>query len=398
MDGFSTGDEKIFFLGATNRAEAIDEAALRRFGDAVEVGSPSAEARLALLRHLVLNKAANDGHRAQLSDNELEENWFTWTDISEKTDGFSLADVDRLDPAMSTPPAEVVSGLKLTNADDEAMTLVSHRALEEDRRKVFASAFPECASGQVLAIIARGPNGDHKEFCADGATSAELVAGSCQITFEDLSPADCIEYCFAEAPGEWRIAQVSREALETYRGMKFEAWKQMLLKPTCEAQFRRMLQLGIVTQLYDPQLFPTPEAMKSQYQVTDDRTGKLIQLPHAVKEMRVWNAAKQQYDSIDTKLTGAPEEAAKAGWWKDFTDKMKAEHGEEYIAGAARAPTSEAGALSRGCPSRSAASFSGCAGGLLRHLCPTADAAEEGGYQIGTLDALNPAPLLKPTL
>jgi len=237
---------------------------------------------------------------------------------------------------MSTPPAEVVSGLKLTNADDEAMTLVSHRALEEDRRKVFASAFPECASGQVLAIIARGPNGDHKEFCAvlkDGATSAELVAGSCQITFEDLSPADCIEYCFAEAPGEWRIAQVSREALETYRGMKFEAWKQMLLKPTCEAQFRRMLQLGIVTQLYDPQLFPTPEAMKSQYQVTDDRTGKLIQLPHAVKEMRVWNAAKQQYDSIDTKLTGAPEEAAKAGWWKDFTDKMKAEHGEEYIAG-----------------------------------------------------------------
>lgn len=89
MDGFSTGDEKIFFLGATNRAEAIDEAALRRFGDAVEVGSPSGEARLALLRHLVLNKAANDGHRAQLSDNELE-------DISEKTDGYSLADVDRL--------------------------------------------------------------------------------------------------------------------------------------------------------------------------------------------------------------------------------------------------------------------------------------------------------------
>ncbi|CAE7294299.1 Ankrd17 [Symbiodinium natans] len=237
---------------------------------------------------------------------------------------------------MSSPPAEVVKGLQLTNADDEAMTMISYRTLEEDRRKVFASAFPECASGHVLAIVARGSQGDHKEFIAvlkDGATSAELVSGSCQITFEDLSPADCIEYSFAEAPGEWRVAQVSREALETYRGMKFEAWKQMLLKPTCEAQFRRMLQLGIVTQLYDPQLFPTPDASKAQYQVTDDRTGKLIQLPHAVKEMRVWNAALQQYDSIDTKLSGAPAEAEKAAWWKDFTDKMKAEHGEEYIDG-----------------------------------------------------------------
>jgi len=89
MDGFSTGDEKIFFLGATNRAEAIDEAALRRFGDAAEVGSPSKEARLALLRHLVLSKAAADGHRAELTDGDLE-------DVSEKTDGYSLADVDRL--------------------------------------------------------------------------------------------------------------------------------------------------------------------------------------------------------------------------------------------------------------------------------------------------------------
>eukprot|EP00438_Fugacium_kawagutii_P026079 Skav226870 [mRNA] locus=scaffold1187:134418:145239:+ [translate_table: standard] len=50
MDGFGTGDERIFFLGATNRAEAIDEAALRRFGEAVE-------ARVALVQHL-LHKAA----------------------------------------------------------------------------------------------------------------------------------------------------------------------------------------------------------------------------------------------------------------------------------------------------------------------------------------------------
>eukprot|EP00930_Biecheleria_cincta_P095154 TRINITY_DN87166_c0_g1_i1.p1 TRINITY_DN87166_c0_g1~~TRINITY_DN87166_c0_g1_i1.p1 ORF type:complete len:573 (+),score=141.47 TRINITY_DN87166_c0_g1_i1:147-1865(+) len=89
MDGFGTGDERIFFLGATNRAEAIDEAALRRFGEAAEVGAPCAEARLALIRLLVLEKAAADGHQFSLSDSDLEA-------ISEKTAAYSLADVDRL--------------------------------------------------------------------------------------------------------------------------------------------------------------------------------------------------------------------------------------------------------------------------------------------------------------
>lgn len=88
MDGFGTGEERIFFLGATNRAEAIDEAALRRFGEAVEVGSPSLEARIGLVRHL-LWKAKLDGHRAELSDQDLQV-------VGEKMNGFSLADVDRM--------------------------------------------------------------------------------------------------------------------------------------------------------------------------------------------------------------------------------------------------------------------------------------------------------------
>jgi len=89
MDGFGTGDERVFFLGATNRAEAIDEAALRRFGEAAEVGAPCAKARLALIRHLVEEKATADGHRASLSVEDMQA-------VSEKTEGYSLADVDRL--------------------------------------------------------------------------------------------------------------------------------------------------------------------------------------------------------------------------------------------------------------------------------------------------------------
>jgi SpoVK/Ycf46/Vps4 family AAA+-type ATPase len=89
MDGFGTGDERVFFLGATNRPEAIDEAALRRFGEAAEVEAPCVEARKDLLRHLVFETAAADGHRAEVADEELQA-------IAEKTEGFSLADVDRL--------------------------------------------------------------------------------------------------------------------------------------------------------------------------------------------------------------------------------------------------------------------------------------------------------------
>mmetsp|Transcript_53225 Transcript_53225/g.65257 ORF Transcript_53225/g.65257 Transcript_53225/m.65257 type:complete len:121 (+) Transcript_53225:1-363(+) len=115
--------------------------------------------------------------------------------------------------------------------------------------------------------------------------------------------------------------------------MKFEAWKQMLQKPTCEAQFRRMLQLGCVSELFDPQLFPTPKALQAQYQVTDDRTGKLIQLPHPVKELRVWSPSKLSYEHIDTKLTGAPTQAEKSAWWTSFVDQLRKEHGDEYITG-----------------------------------------------------------------
>lgn len=89
MDGFGTGDERCFFLGATNRPEAIDEAALRRFGEAAEVGSPSEEARLTLVRHLVIEKATKEGHLYDLADADLEV-------VAKRTEGFSLADVDRL--------------------------------------------------------------------------------------------------------------------------------------------------------------------------------------------------------------------------------------------------------------------------------------------------------------
>merc|ERR1712187_613152 len=124
-------------------------------------------------------------------------------------------------------------------------------------------------------------------------------------------------------------AQISRDALETYRAMKFEAWRKMLLEPTCEAQFRRMLQIGMLTQLFDPHVFPTPERFQSMYQVTDEKTGKLIQLPHPVAALRVWNVADQAYEDIDPHLTGAPPMEQKDQWWNEFLASLSAQHGED---------------------------------------------------------------------
>merc|ERR1719386_368004 len=134
------------------------------------------------------------------------------------------------------------------------MTHQSHRQLEPERLPIMAAAFPECAAAdvQVIAVTANGSDGIVKEFIAvakgagSGAASASLVTATCAIMYEDMTPSECCEYVFAEDPNTWAIAQLSRDALESYRGAKFESWKQMLLKPTCEAQFRRMLQIGIV--------------------------------------------------------------------------------------------------------------------------------------------------------
>lgn len=233
--------------------------------------------------------------------------------------------------------SEAIQALKLTDADEGAMEYVSHRLLETERRQVIASAFPDCAvtDYQVVAIIGKN-DGGFREFIAivkdvDSKT-AELVFGSCSITYEDMSPSECVEYAFAEEPTRYALAQISREALETYRTMKFELWQKMLTSPTCEAQFRRMLQIGVVSRMYDPNIFPTPESLQPLYQVTDEKTGKLIQLPHPVGALRVWNAQTQTYDSIDPQLQGAPAEADKDAWWANMIKELKEKHGEEYIA------------------------------------------------------------------
>eukprot|EP00747_Dinoflagellata_sp_TGD_P167495 gnl/TRDRNA2_/TRDRNA2_192001_c0_seq1.p1 gnl/TRDRNA2_/TRDRNA2_192001_c0~~gnl/TRDRNA2_/TRDRNA2_192001_c0_seq1.p1 ORF type:complete len:243 (+),score=37.57 gnl/TRDRNA2_/TRDRNA2_192001_c0_seq1:131-859(+) len=230
--------------------------------------------------------------------------------------------------------AEAAKSLKLENGDGDAMTYVSHCALDPSRRQLYAEVWPECGGeAKVVAIVARCGS-ETREFVAvvEEGPTLSLIMGSCQIMMEDMTPSECIEYAFGEQPARYRLAQITRSALETYRGQKFKAWQNMLDSPTCEAQFRRMLQIGVITRLFDTHVFPTPEDLKSLYQVTDEKSGKVITLPHPVSELRVWDPAKQQYESISSHLDGAPADQEKSSWWEKKLQGLKEQHGEEYMA------------------------------------------------------------------
>jgi len=57
----------------------------------------------------------------------------------------------------------------------------------------------------------------------------------------------------------------------------------------------------------------------------------MVNIPHPVAALRVWNANELKYDEIDPALDGAPSEADKETWWADFIKSLKEQRGDEYI-------------------------------------------------------------------
>merc|ERR1712032_1496755 len=105
----------------------------------------------------------------------------------------------------------------------------------------------------------------------------------------------------------------------------------MLKSPTCEAQFRRLLQVGMVNKVYDNIMFPTPEELKEQFMIVDN--GKKIFIPHPVQKLRVWRAKTQAYEDIDPLLEGAPDDSSAEASWNALLDEFRASRGVDYING-----------------------------------------------------------------
>jgi len=243
---------------------------------------------------------------------------------------------DYIEDLLANEPADdelatTVAELKL-EVNGGLFTFVSERPLELERMSIYTEQFPACVGAdKVVAVIGEG-NGEKKEFPAVvKGSSASLIKNTCVITLADLLPSEAVEYSFNEAPTKWAVAQISREALDSYRKSKFELWKDLLLKGECEAQLRRMLQAGAVTSLYDDIVFPTPEEYRHHFRVKCEKTGRIVNIPHPVAALRIWNANELKYDEIDPALEGAPSQADKETWWADFIKCLKEQRGHEYI-------------------------------------------------------------------
>ncbi len=57
----------------------------------------------------------------------------------------------------------------------------------------------------------------------------------------------------------------------------------------------------------------------------------MIELPHPVAALRIYNAGKGDYDEIDPLLTGAPDDASAKKYWDDLIAELKEKNGEEYM-------------------------------------------------------------------
>jgi hypothetical protein len=160
-----------------------------------------------------------------------------------------------------------------------------------------------------------------------------------------------VEYQY-DPDGPWRLAKISLEPLEAYKATKFTLWRGMLDKPTCsssshspsppphhsaslfftgEAAFARLLQSGAINRIYDKLGFPIPEDEQPAWRITDENTGKLVDIPRPVHRLRIWNPTHDGYDEVSALLGGAPGDEQLGEYWDGVMEEMRRKHGEEYI-------------------------------------------------------------------
>ncbi|CAD7938648.1 unnamed protein product [Amoebophrya sp. A120] len=233
-------------------------------------------------------------------------------------------------------PVDLLASLKYEN-DDGVFQYESHEALPDTRRNLYARLKPDPFAGgdPIYSVTAKGEDGTIREFfvlCRPGAgADPEILTHECGITAMDVCPSELVEYQFEKPCDEWNVSVSSKDGIDMYLQSKFGAWHKQLHNPTCEAEFRRMLQNGLVTTMYDRMLFKTPDALKEKYEVVDERNGKTLHLPHPVAALRIWDPAAKTYTPIDPRLPGAPPAGEEEKYWTELLDAFRKERGEEYI-------------------------------------------------------------------
>jgi len=124
FDGMnSTLEDRFLTMGATNRPQELDEAALRRFSKRVYVALPDKSTRICLLGKL-LSK-----HNNPLNREELER-------VAELTDGYSGSDLTSLSKDAALGPIRELSTAKLKVLDSDKMRNINVSDFMDSLKKV----------------------------------------------------------------------------------------------------------------------------------------------------------------------------------------------------------------------------------------------------------------------
>ena len=246
-------------------------------------------------------------------------------------------------------------GNDLLDEYDSPVQVESFKALDERRCAIYAektgikdfTADSGAVNGIALSVSCKAQDGSVMEHIViasrteeGGAFQGKVVTLECMITMGDYPLSMLAEYSFRDGAnlqgtaGEdgWMLSSISIDALNHYRQRKFDDWKNNLLKIDCKAGLRKMLKIGLITRLYDPDAFPSPQSEKHLFETTNDR-GKVERIPRPVSALRVWDASSEKYVAIDPVLEGVPRTAEEcASVWNGLLQQLRTMHGEEELA------------------------------------------------------------------
>ena len=120
---------------------------------------------------------------------------------------------------------EIVNAVKKTFQIDENDHVHVIETIMEDRAGIYRNVFEQPEKIGQIGALTGTVDGVEREFVYGIASNGEIEVPcvSCQVTFEDMSLSECVEYCFADEQPypQWHVAKVSIIAIEDFKAKKF---------------------------------------------------------------------------------------------------------------------------------------------------------------------------------
>jgi len=217
-----------------------------------------------------------------------------------------------------TQPIDVSKSIKLSADEVKWWQRELPSEIKEADTELYICEEFEDKGGHLVLISGEAPN-----------LKATEIVFTCAISMEVVPAPSAVQYQYED--DEWRLSKIGASSCAMYRSSKFKVWEEMIKSPVCEASLRRMVQVGLITTLFDHLAFPNPEELEEKYQAKNEETNKIIQIPHPVQALRVWDSKTGGYIPFPSRLEGAPEPEGEEAYWNSileylttrFPDEMK---------------------------------------------------------------------------